>query len=486
MAKKEEPSSEVAKGPEFAPADIARARQWFKKGADCRERREYDYAIECYISGLAVWPEAVEEGHMPLRSLAIQRQQAGGKKPGLMDGVRGLVGRDPRQAMINAEKLLSMDPQGGGHAEAVLKNAIKAGYLETVKWVVPVVFEALRKEKKPNKGRFRVFRDALLEAAALADARGEGGLETWLLEQAVNSLEYLIMRMPGDEDLRNEQRDLASKHTISRGKYEHAEDFRESLRDAEKQKLLHDADRVQQADETLDALIAAARAEWEASPNTPGKLNAYVDVLLRTERPAAEAQAVALLLDAYEKTHNYNLKLRADDVKLRRLARVARELAAKARQSGMDEDKQQARLAALEQRQTALEIFGERVVQYPTDLRLKYRLGALLFETGDYDEAIPMLQAAQGDPRSRARCQLLLGRAFFEKGDASQATAVLREAFASYELADEHSKELLYWLGRACEAGADKAGAKDAYGKLLRQDYNFMDGEARRRLEKLN
>jgi tetratricopeptide (TPR) repeat protein len=486
MAKKEQPASEQPTTPEFSDADKARARQWFKKAADCRERREYDYAIECYITGLAYWPEAVEEGHMPLRSLAIQRQQVGGKKPGLMEGLkRSMTGKDAKQGLFNAEHLLSMDPQNGSYAVGMLRNAIKAGFLETAKWVAPTVFESLKKDKKLNKSHFKTFREALVEAAGQAEARRDSTTQTWMLEHAVNSLEYLIMRTPADEELRNEQRDLAGKLTISCGKYEGAEDFRDSLQDAEKQKMLHDADRVKQGEQTLEALIAAARREWEAAPDSVAKLSVYIDALVKVERKPQEDEAMAVLLAAYEKAHNYSMKMRADDIRLRQLDRQARKLAGKAQKSGTEEDRQQARLALMEQRQIALEVFRERIAKYPTDLRLKYKFGSLLFEAGEYDEAIPVLQVAQGDLRSRHECQLLIGRAFFEKGGSGQAIEVLREAISHYELTDEFSKKLLYWLGRAYEADGNTEEAKAAYGKLLRQDYNYMDGDARNRLEKL-
>ena len=483
MAKEAPPPAEK---PDFGDADKARARQWFKKAADSRERLQYDYAIECYINGLGYWPEAVEEGHMPLRSLAIQRQQAGGKKPGMMDQLkRSMSGKDAKQAMFNAEHLLSADPANSTYADWLLKNAIKAGYLETAKWIAPLIFDTLRKDKKPNKGRFNTFREAVVEAAALAGARGEGALETWFLDQAVNSLDYFIMRSPGDEDLRNEQRNLAGKLTISRGKYDEADDFRGSLHEAEKQKLLHNSDRVQQADDTLDALIAAARHEWEAAPEAPPKIRALVEVLLRAERRPQEDEAIRVLMGAFDKTRNYSYKHSADDVRLRQLRRESRRLLAKARQSGSDDDKQQARLAEMERRQVALDIFLERVAKYPTDLKMKYEFGKALFEQNEYDEAIPVLQAAQADPRHRFECQTLMGRAFLEKGAPAQAADVLREAIASYELDDELSKQMLYWLGRASESEGKTDEAKAAYGKLLRQDYNYMNGDARKRLESL-
>ncbi len=485
MAEKEK-TAPPSGPPEFSEADQARARQWFKKAAECREKRDYNYAIECYITGLGYWPEAVEDGHMPLRSLAIQRQQAGGKKPGFLDGVkRSMHGKDFRKNMLNAEYLLALDPQHHGYAEGLLRNACKAGLLRTAQWVAPLVFDLIKKDKKPDKAKFKTFRETLLEAAARANEWGQGSLETWFLDLAVSSLDYILLRSPGDETLRNEQRDLAGRLTIARGKYEDAEDFRDSLRDAEKQKLLHDAERTQQAESNVEALIAAARREYVASPDSAPKLSALVDVLVKTEKPEHEEEARRLLLTHYEKTRNYNLKVRADDIRLRQLTRQARELADRARRTGSEEDRQQHRLAVLEQRQTALEIYRERVAQYPTDLRLKFKLGTALFESGQYDEAIPILQAAQADPRNRVRSRLMIGRAFFEQGSHTQAIEVLREALDEYELTDDTSKELLYWLGRAYEAAGRLEDARATYGRLLRQDYNYREGDARKRLDAL-
>jgi hypothetical protein len=487
VAKKDEPAKTPAEPVVVSDADKERARQWFKKAADCRERREYDYAIECYITGLGYWPEAVEEGHMPLRSLAIQRLQAGGKKPGFTDGMRRpMTGKDARQAVFNAEHLLSMDPGNANYAEGLLRNAVKAGLLETAKWVTPVLGDALRKEKKPNKARFRVFRDLLTDAATLAEAQGQNALETWFLDQAVAAIEFVIVRLPGDDELRNEQRDLAGKLTISRGKYESGDDFRDSLRDADKQKLLHDADRTKQGDDTLDALISAAKAEWEAAPNVAARLNAYIDALLKDERRDHEDEAIAVLAQIYEQTRNYSFKLKADDVRLKQMNRDARAAEAKARASGSDDDRQQARLAALDLRQTLVETYRERIAQYPTDLRLKFKLGSALFAAGQFDEAIPVLQEARADPRSRSRAALMIGRSFLEKDNSPQAVEVLREAIDQYELNDDFSKELQYWLGRACEDAGRIDDAKAAYGRLLREDYNFMGGDARKRLESLS
>jgi len=484
MAEAEKAQSQTAQT--TSDADKARARQWFKKAADVRERREYDYAIECFITGLGYWPEATEEGHMPLRSVALQRQQTGGKKPGLMDTMKkSMTGKDLKKNMLNAEHLLALDPFNPSYADGLLKNAAKGRFLETLKWAAPVVLETLKKDKKPSKQRFQVFREALVEAAEHAATLNASGVETALLTQALDSMDYLMARSPGDDALRNELRDLAGRLTIAKGKYEQADDFRDSLQNADKQKLLHDSERMRQSEESLEALVEAARKEYEANRDMPAKINSYVDMLLKSERKKEEDVAIQILTDAYGRARNYSYKQKADDIRLQQLRRKTAVLRAKAKKSGLPEDEQQARLAGMEQRETMLDIYRERVEKYPTDLRHKYKLGQALFETAAFDEAIPVLQSAQQDPRYRTRCQLLLGRSFYDKQAPAQAVEVLREAIAKYEFTDDMSKELLFWLARSLKAATKIDEAKEAYGRLLRQDYNYRNGDARKELEEL-
>ncbi|MBL8879992.1 MAG: hypothetical protein JNG88_12805 [Phycisphaerales bacterium] len=482
-----------AKAPESAPglkppsdADKSAGRQWFKKGNDCRQKREYDYAIECYLSGLNYWPDAVEEGLMPLRSLALQRAQAGGKKPSMMDSMkRSMTAKDGKQAFLNAVWLLSWSPKDYSYAEGLLKNAAKLNLFDVVKFAAPAVLEII-KEPKPSASKFRSFRELLVEVATRAEHMGQNTHVVWFYETAVGAVEWLRARMPNDEELRQAQRDLSSRLTIMRGKYAENQNFRESIQDAGQQKLLHDADRVKQGEQTLDALIAAARKEAEANPTVAGKINALVDALLKRERPEEENEAIAILMKSYLSQNNYSFKSRADDIRLRQLTRRTRETLEHARSTGADHDKQQARLTAMEQLEFELNMYKERCDNYPTDLRLKFKYGQTLFKARRYDDAIPILQQAQADPRSRVRCELLIGRCFLEKGAPRQAVEVLKDALASHEASgDDLHKELLWHHGQALEAAGASAEASAAYNKLLRLDYTYADGEVRRRMEAL-
>lgn len=483
----EDDGQAVAEGPlAFSALDMKKARSWFAKAADSREKREYDYAIEAYIRGLDFWPEAVEEGHMQLRLTSAQRMQAGGKKPSMMDSLKKpMIGKDAKTAMLNAEQLWAKDPTNAGYLDGLIKNATKGGFLETARWAAPLVLDSLRRDKKLSTSRFKAFRSACVEGAEHALERNQADIAVALYEHALNALELLMSRNPNEMSLRDEQRDLSGKLTIAKGKYTSADSFRDSLQDAESQKLLHDSERVQQGEETLEALIVAARREVEANPGVASKVNALIDVLLKRERAAEEQEAIEILDAHYTESRNYSFKSRADDIRLRQLARNLRQMARKAR-GGADEDKQQYRLAAQEYVQAEVAIFRERVANYPTDQRLKYKLGAALMRAKAYDEAIPVLQNAQSDPRHRDKCRLMIGQCFFEKQLYSQATDILQETLAEHDVSeDDTGKELMYWLARSQEAAGQPKEAGSTYGKLLRVDYNYRDGDARARMEAL-
>ena len=480
MSEAKQGTSPPADGPAPSDVDRKKALAWFKQGAETREKRSYDYAIECYITGLGFWPEAVQDGHMPLYSLAIQRMQAGGKKPGMLDGLKlSMSGKDAKQALLNAETLMAKDPTNHTYLEGILKNAVRGGFLATARWVAPLVYDTLRRDKKPNTGRFKAYRELLTEAGAAADHDGHASEAAWFYGEAARGL--------ADGRLRDEQRDLSGRHTIARGKYSEAETFRDSVRDGDAQKLLHDAERLKQGEQTMADVLAAARQAYEAEPTVPAKINALVELLLRRDEPEEEQQAMAVLLQAAEATGNYSFKVRADDVRLKQLQRQARQAAEVARATGADDDRQVARQALTEQLRAELEIYRERVANYPTDLRVKFRLGRALFSARQYHEAIPQLQAAQADPRTRDHVALLIGRCFLETNAAAQAREVLREALDRREgLEDDLSRDLLYWLARSYEATDEKDLAKQTYGRLLRIDYNYGNGEARQRHDALN
>ena len=462
--------------PTFSEADIAKARKCFERGQELAGKRNYDYAIEMYINGLAHWPEAVDEGHKPCRAAALFR---GGKKVGFKDKRTYKTSvKDPKQAMLNAEMLLSKEVTKISHMEAMFKNAARGRFDETVMWIGEILAGAAVKEDKPSLARFTLLRETYEE---LGDRRENDNppIAIAAFERAVDAQSKLRALKPNDMDISTDLRDLASKLTILKGKFADADSFRDSMHDGEAQAELHDKDRVVQSDDRMEELIDSAKEDYEEDPTNNQAINTYVDLLCRREDESEEKVAVKVLLDAQKATQEYRYKIRADDIRMRVLRRRGR-----AAQEAGDSDA--VRQYRKDQLRFELKVFKERAAQYPTDMRIRFQYGKRLFTAGQFDEAIPVLQEARNDPKTRFRCSLYIGRCFYEKHYYDQAVDTFHEAIETYEATDDDlGKELHYWLGRAYESGGKMDDALKIYGQLIQWDYKYRKGNVRKRIDDL-
>jgi len=467
--------------------DKDKARKWFNQARVVGETRNYDYAIECYIGGLELWPDALEEGHMPLRAIGMARRQAKGKPAGLRQSFkRKTTGKNPLHNMLNAEFLLAMDPFNLNHMEQVFVNAGKADVLPAAKWIGDIFFEAVLSEKKVGAPRLVKVSGIFEELGDKLEGSGDPAGAVDAYEKALKALGIARNLKPDNAEYFNRMTDLSGKLTISRGKYnQDGTSFHDSLQDREKQAELHDRDRLVQADDRLGELIASARRDYEANPDVASKLTVLVDYLLKRESETDDVEAVKLLTESYEKTKNYQFKSRADDVRMshyRRQARVLRER--------LRSDPENASLTAKAQKLAGkakrfeLECFKERVANYPTDHRIRFRYAECLFGSGQYEEALPEFQLARSDPKNRAPCNLYIGRCFFENKHFGPAVDVLKQLQTGLEnLGDDFSKEVTYWLGRSYGGAGKVDEALESYNQIIQWDYNYMD--VRKRIEQL-
>ena len=164
---------------------------------------------------------------------------------------------------------------------------------------------------------------------------------------------------------------------------------------------------------------------------------------------------------------------------MRQMNRQTREIVA----SG---DAEAAQKQLKDQLRYELKVYRDRSEHYPTDMRIRHQYGLRLFRAGRFDDAIPVLQEARSDPKTRGFCNLYVGRCFFEKGYHSQAIDTLQEAIQAHEPPDDElGKQLNYRLGRAYEADGRTENALKIYGQLIQWDYNYRKGDVRDRYERL-
>ncbi len=130
--------------------NMAEATAFFGKAKAAAEGKNYDYAINLYLEGLQRAPEALEEGHLPLCELGLQRRGKGGKKPSMVERVKRMRGKNPLEQMLNAEYLFVKDPDHLSYAEAMLKAAIDGGFNKTAHWIANLIFQTNNAIEKPS------------------------------------------------------------------------------------------------------------------------------------------------------------------------------------------------------------------------------------------------------------------------------------------------------------------------------------------------
>ncbi len=460
------------------------AKTFFQHAVTVADSRNYDYAIELYLQGLAKDPFATEDGHEPLRDTGLRRMATGGKKPGLIEALkRGGGKKDPIQAMLAAEFMLSKDPLNGKYAEEMVKQADKAELPEALRWALDMYLPLAKQDTKSAAQRFLTIKHFYEKLGDYYETQDCPDIANECLKGGVDALEFaLLSGKSKGHDIQSELRNLEGKRTILRGKYGQAEDFRESIKDADSQKELYDSRRGKKGDKKLAEMIEKARAELQENPTVTGKINTLVDLLCQRATADDEAEAIKHLQEAHASTGQYTHKARADDIHIRQ---IKRQIVGLREQSKTDQSaKQQLSAVQKELAGFELEAFQERTEEYPTDMRLKFEYGRRLYAAKKFDDAIPVFQQAVSDPRNAVRAKYYIGTCFFQKGWHSQAIDIINEALEGYEMdGDQVSKEMHYILARACEESGNADDALKAYNRLVQWDFNYRD--VRQRIDKL-
>jgi tetratricopeptide (TPR) repeat protein len=429
---------------------------FFERADEVAQIGNWDFAIELYLEGIRREPGNIERGHQKLWEASLSRKARGGKPAGMLAQIKRRGGKTPLEEMLNAEYLLARDPGAVGPMETIFKAARKLGLSQVAKWACDILFISQGPPAKPSKRVLRLLVDTYTE------------FEEYRL--AIQACEILRALSPNDVSVIQKLSLLSARHTIQKGKYDQEGDFTQSVKDMARQKELIEKDSLDQGMAFMRQQVDRTRAEYLASPAQPGKIIAFVDALLKLENETTENEAIEVLTKAYNDLKAYQFRMRIGDIRIAQMTRRYRQLAGAG-------DKQGAAAQARRQLEFELEEYAERVVNYPTDLGLKYELGRRQFLAGKYDEAIGSLQQAQRDPRRGLRATHYLGQAFAKKGWLTEAVATLERALSG-ELTENQEMDLRYTLGDVLEQMGDPEHlqkALDNFSKVAMMDFNYKD-----------
>ncbi|MDI6449572.1 tetratricopeptide repeat protein [Anaerobaca lacustris] len=464
----QEPPEPASQGEPAPPGpsdqgDLAAARTFFEKARAAAESKNYDYAIEMYLDGLQRAPDALEEGHLPLCELGLQRRGRGGKKPSMVDRVKRLRGRTPLEQMLNAEYLFAKDPDHTPYAEAMLKAAVEGGYHRTAHWIANLIFQTNNAIERPSLQTYLLLKECY-------KAMGQ-------YDKAVAACQRAVRMRPDDKDLADEFKNLSAELTMSRGKYDVEGDFRQSIRDRDTQARLYSQDRMIKTEDYRLSAVEEARTAYAKDPGLAKNIFTLADALADLETDDAENEAIQLLRDAAEAQKDFQFQERAGLLRIRQIRRKLR-AARKQLKTRPSEPAAQARVRELTEalNRTETEHYRLCVENHPTDLSAKYEYGLRLMRNERYNEAIPLFQDAQKDPRRRISAMDKIGYCFFMKGWYADAIDVFSRAIDSYEIKDDAiAKELRYNLARAHESQGDLERALELYRRIAQLDFGYKD-----------
>ncbi|MFC1636866.1 hypothetical protein ACFL5Z_18740 [Planctomycetota bacterium] len=449
--------------PEDNSKAAAKARSFFEKARKVAETDNFDYAIDMYLQGLRYAPDALREGHLPLCELGMQRRGKGGKKSSMMDKVKRLRGKTPLEQMLNAEYLFVKNPDHLQYAEAILKAAVAGGYEKTAGWIANLIFQTANAAEKPSVHTYILLKDAYCTLGQF--------------DKAIAACQRASKLRPGDKELADEYKDLSAELTMARGKYDGEGDFRKSIKDREGQEKLQGQASVIKTEGYRAKAVEDARKKMAENPDLPANIFELADALADLDTEEAENNAIQLLENAFSNKSDYSFQRRAGILRIRQLRRKIKE-AEVALESNPNDDEAK---TALEEFSTQLDTFELEhyrlcVDNYPTDLAAKYDYAVRLLKNKQYNEAIPLFQEAQRDPRRKIAAMNQVGVCFFAKGWLDDAIDVFNQAMNSYELKeDATAKELRYNLARAYEEQGDAQKALGVYRKIAQIDFAYKD-----------
>ncbi len=449
----------------------AKASVFLQRAQQAAAKGSFDFAIDMYIEGLRYAPDDLEAGHVRLRELSLLRQEKGGKKPSVIERVKQFQGKTALEQMLNAEYLLAKDPSHLPYIQTLIKAAAAGGYKKTTKWFADLLFQANNAAKKPSLRTYKLLKDTY---AAISE-----------YDRAVAACQHAVRLKPEDGNLADELQNLSAELTVARGKYDQKGDFRQSIKDRDKQEKLQAQEGVVKTEDYRISAVQQAREKLAKDPELPTNIFKLADALADLQQDKADNEAVELLENAYIRKSDFSFKQRAGLVRIKQLKRKIRH-AKDALQANPNSVQARTVLSQLSPRLNSVELehYALCVKNYPTDLDAKYQYGVRLLNNKQYDQAILLFQDAQKDPRRKITAMSKIGLCFLMKGWFADAIDVFNQAINAYEIKDNAlAKELRYNLGRSYQRKGDTEKALDVFRKIAQFDFGYKD--VRKRVDEL-
>lgn len=439
-----------------------KALTFFQRAREVASTDNFDYAIELYLDGIKRAPESVEDGHIPLRKISHLRQSKGGKKPSMVEKIKHKGGKNPVEALVSAEYLLSKDPENLSYLESMLIACAEGGFKRTAEWSARLIFSACKASDKPSISTLELLKNKF----------------QWLglYELAISCCAMQLEHKPDDMNYQTQVKNLSALATISKGKYETADKFSQSVKDMGSQQRIWKKESGVRDEEYLRVVLEDAFDKYNSSPGTIEYRLAYAKAMADVNDDQMVDNASKLLEQWYEQTQDFAYQKLHNEIAIRckrdKIKHFRSEIEIRGKS---DELLRNINTEAKELADLEIAHYKQCCKVYPSEHSYKYELGLRYIHKKDFDAAIPMFQQASRKPVLKIKSMNLLGMCFFNKGWYADAIDVFENAIKSHPDEDDIFKELRYNLARSCELDGRKERALTIYRKLAQMDYEYRD-----------
>ncbi|MFV0337959.1 MAG: tetratricopeptide repeat protein [Chthoniobacterales bacterium] len=446
-------------------------RATWLKALSAMQLKNYGYTIQLAQMILKTEPSFFDCRQL-LRKAAIAKNS---NKKSFLGGLSGtsfsgmkiqsLVKKDPLAAIETIEKTLESDPYNTQMNQQLRDAALAAEMPEVATFALETIVEGHPKETKNMHDLAKHY------------------LAVELPKQAVEVYQKILEINPSDLAAVKGEKDASARASMQSGGWEREDaDYRDLIKDKDEAKSLEQKSRVVLDDDAIDQQLAELHAKIEANPT-------HLDSARKIAAFYEQKKDYDNAVQWYDYTNQ--LGNNSDDAIIRKIADLKirqydtavgqwedylkGEISEKEREDGEKELERLRRVRA----DLLLTDAKTRIERNPTDLQLRYELAEILFEAGQFQEAIPELQKARQNPNVRLRAMHLLGRCFQKKNMLDLAAKTLSDAASEIVSMDSTKKNITYQLGLVYEEMGNMEKSINAMKQIYEVDYGFRDVAAR-------
>jgi tetratricopeptide (TPR) repeat protein len=274
-------------------------------------------------------------------------------------------------------------------------------------------------------------------------------------------------------------KDAAAAASMQKGGWDREEaTYRDLIKDKDQAVALEQQGRVYRSEEAIDHLLGELSEKYTQDPENVDTARRIAE--LYEEKNDLE-NAVTWFNYAAQLSQNTDLALirKASDIRIRQFdsSIASFEEFIATNPDSADAARYSAQLEEIRKQraQLLLDEARKRVERNPTDLPLRFELGEILVNLGDYKDAISELQRARQNPNVRLRAMNLLGKCYTERGMFDLAANILSTAAGELLQMDNVKKEIVYNLGLVYEKMTQEEKSIECMKQIYEVDYGYRD-----------